>query len=163
MKLLEINKAILEVLEKGFTTNEETGEVFEAEDLEQLEMAFEDKVDGIAYYIKNYETSVKAIKEEIKLLNERAKRYENRAKWLRKYLLAAMNARELDKVETIKNTIFTRKSYFVNIVDQDALPKKYFIKKIDYSPDKKMIKETLDAGKRVKGAEIQARVNLQLK
>lgn len=52
MKLLEINQAIRNVLEKGFATSDETGEVFEAEDLDALEMAFEDKIDGIAYYIK---------------------------------------------------------------------------------------------------------------
>lgn len=163
MRLLEISAAILEVLEKGFTTIEETGEVFETEDLDQLDMAFEEKVDGIAYYIKNCEASAKAMKDEAKMLMERAKKHEQRADKLKKYLLEALSVRGMKKLETVKNKITTRKSTRVDIIDQDMLPKKYFAKKVEFTPDKKLIKETLEAGKNVKGAELETRITLQVK
>lgn len=162
MKLLEINKAILEVLEKGFTTNEETGEVFDLSDLESLNLAFEEKVDGVAYYIKNNDVAAKALKEEGKTLLERAQRYENRNDKLKKYLLNVMDQRDMTKIETTKNRISTRKSTSV-VVDDEMLPKKYLIKKVDYKPDKKMLKELLNSGKRIKGAELEQKITLYVK
>ncbi|MEY8257034.1 siphovirus Gp157 family protein [Erysipelotrichaceae bacterium 66-17] len=162
MKLLEINKAILEVLEKGFTTNEETGEVFDLSDLESLNLAFEEKVDGVAYYIKNNDVAAKALKEEAKTLLERAQRYENRNDKLKKYLLNVMDQRDMTKIETTKNRISTRKSTSV-VVDDEMLPKKYLIKKVDYKPDKKMLKELLNSGKRIKGAELEQKITLYVK
>ena len=56
MKLYEINQHYLEVLENGFSFDEETGEIlFDKENLDQLEGAFEEKVDNIACYIKDLE------------------------------------------------------------------------------------------------------------
>lgn len=162
MKLLEINKAILEVLEKGFTTNEETGEVFDLSDLESLNLAFEEKVDGVAYYIKNNDVAAKALKEEAKTLLERAQRYENRNDKLKKYLLNVMDQRDMTKIETTKNRISTRKSTSI-VVDDEMLPKKYLIKKVDYKPDKKMLKELLNSGKRIKGAELEQKITLYVK
>ncbi len=163
MKLLEINQKILDVLEKGFATDEETGEIFELEDLDALNLAFEEKVDGVAYYIKNEEATAKMIKDEAKALIERAKRHEDRAMRLKKYLLGALNARDMTKLETVKNKITTRKSTVVNVIDPNMLPKKYLTKNIEYKPDKKMIKEVLNDGKRVKGAELEQRVTLYVK
>lgn len=162
MKLLEINKAILEVLEKGFTTNEETGEVFDLSDLESLNLAFEEKVDGVAYYIKNNDVAAKALKEEAKTLLERAQRYENRNDKLKKYLLNVMDQRDMTKIETTKNRISTRKSTSV-VVDDEMLSEKYLIKKVDYKPDKKMLKELLNSGKRIKGAELEQKITLYVK
>lgn len=163
MKLLEINKAILEVIEEGIARNEETGEVFDLSDLETLNIAFREKVDGIAYFIKNEDAMAKMMNEEAKALYDRAKKHADHADKLKKYLLTALQERDMTKFETVKNKITTRKSTAVNITDQDMLPKKYFIKKVDLKPDKKLIKETIASGKTVKGAELETRVTLSVK
>lgn len=162
MNLLEINKKILAILENGFARDEETGEVFDPDDLDAFDIAFDDKFDGICYYIKNNDVYAKALKEEAKNLLERAQKYENRNEKLRKYLLSVLESRELTKLETLKNIVTTRKSTFVD-VDQDELPKKYLVKKVDYKPDKKTLKELLESGKRIRGAELKQRINLYVK
>lgn len=81
---------------------------------------------------------------------------------MRKYLLSVLESRELTKLETLKNIVTTRKSTFVD-VDQDELPKKYLVKKVDYKPDKKTLKELLESGKRIRGAELKQRINLYVK
>lgn len=163
MKLLEINRAILDVLEKGFTTSDETGEIFETEDLDALEMAFEDKIDGIAYYIKNEETMIQQLKEESKSLAQRAKYHEGHVNWMKRYVLNALLARDMTKLETVKNNITTRKSTYVDIKDEEDLPRKYLTKTVSLKPDRKAIKEVLDSGKKVRGAELAERVNIYFK
>lgn len=59
--LYEINEEILSCVDM------ETGEIIDAEKLGRLQMAFDDKVEGIALWIKNLLSDAAAIKEEMLL------------------------------------------------------------------------------------------------
>lgn len=75
MNLFEINKAISDVIEKGFYEDEETGEIlFEVDDLDDLKIAFDEKIDGISGYIKNLDSLNDGIKKEIDNLSKRKKK-----------------------------------------------------------------------------------------
>ena len=72
LSLWGLSDALYNVIENGFSFNEETGEIyFTSEDLDSLEMALDDKLNGICGYIKfseSREESLKARINEIKAL-----------------------------------------------------------------------------------------------
>lgn len=56
MSLYEISNDLVTVINGGMVVNEETGEItFDSENLEELELAFNDKVESVALFIKNLE------------------------------------------------------------------------------------------------------------
>lgn len=117
------------------------------------------KIEGIALYYKETLVEVEALKTEAKTLSERAKIAENRAESLKKYLISSLNG---ECLKTSRVTISYRKSVSVD-VDEDLLSKKYFIRKVEEKPDKKAILELLKSGKRVMGAELIEKQNIQIK
>ncbi len=117
------------------------------------------KIEGIALYYKETLVEVEALKAEAKTLSERAKIAENRAESLKKYLISSLNG---ECLKTSRVTISYRKSVSVD-VDEDLLSKKYFIRKVEEKPDKKAILELLKSGKRVMGAELIEKQNIQIK
>ena len=165
MKLLEINEAIENVINNSFHIDETTGEVFELEDLDKLEVAFNEKIDAIAYYIKNEKAMAEAIKSEADNLEKRAKAHLNRAESLKNYLALALNRAGYDKHETTKNKFMFRKSTSLFIENEDAFKKKYskFCKKeIIKKIDKKLVKDAIKDGMVFKGACIKENRNLSI-
>lgn len=56
-----------------------------------------------------------------------------------------------------------RASSAVEILDASKLPKKFIVKKVTTSPDKTAISAAIKAGKKVPGARIEERQNIQIK
>ena len=54
MTLWEVDKRIRDILENGMHIDEETGEVLLPEDLDSLNIERDEKIEGIALYVKNY-------------------------------------------------------------------------------------------------------------
>lgn len=164
MELYKINQQIQEVLEKGFVADEETGEIlFDSENLDELQNAFDEKVDNIACYIKNLDSLMVAIADEQKELQARKKTAEKKADFLKKYLTDMLAMREMKKFESGKNKISFRKSQSVQIINADAISKDYIIEKVEKSVDKKSILADLKQGIEVDGAELLIKNNLILK
>ena len=166
MSLYEIDKAIEQAIEDIFmSADEETGEV-NAEGLARLDELKEDrkqKLDNIGAFIKNLEADVVAMKEEQKKLGERIKSKANKIERLKAYVSSNLIKNGDSKFETARVLYSFRKSESVNILDKSKLPKKFFVKKIEFEPDKKAIGEALKSGQSVKGAEILVKQNLQIK
>ena len=59
MTLYEIDKAILDF---EFEVDEESGEILNASELDELQMARDDKIEGISLWIKNLEAEKEAIR-----------------------------------------------------------------------------------------------------
>lgn len=159
--LYEIDRAILEVIDL------ETGEILDTDRLEQLQLQREQKLEGIALYIKTLAAEAAAIKAEEDALAERRKAKENRAKSLKAYL---SNALAGEKFETARVRLSFRKSTSLEITDELALLSwlekngkddciKYKLPEIRGSEVTKLIK----AGEEVPGAALQEKQNLQLK
>lgn len=169
MTLYDINSKIIEIIERGFIVDEETGEVIDSAEevnakLEELEFDRTSKIENIALYIKNLEAQTTSIKNEENALAERRKAKERRIEHLKSYLTSSMVAAGEDGIETSKVCISFRKSEPV-IVDEEKLDKA-FIKetvKVERKPDKVAIKKAIKSGVAVEGAYIEVKQNIQIK
>lgn len=164
MKLYEINKHYEEVINNGFSFDEETGEIlFDAENLDALECAFDEKVDNIACYIKDLDALKSAIDAEAKVLAERKKTTQTKIDTLKQYITESMKLRDLTKLETARNKLSFRKSTSVNITDESKISTDYFVEKVERKLDKKTLLADLKKGAEIEGAELQEKKNLQIK
>ncbi len=152
MTLYEIDTKISECIDC------ETGEIIDFDKLSGLAMERDRKLEGVALWIKNLEADAKAIKTERDVLKERQERAERKALALREWLLRALDG---EKMETSKVKISFRKSVMVEV--DDRLPKKWCSKKIVYTPDKVAIRTAIQNGKKITGAKIVERQNIQIK
>ena len=110
MNLYEINNEIEEVINNGFSIDNETGEVmFEPSDLDSLNEQFDEKADNIACYIKDIDALNDSISNEIKALQERKKQNESKIEKLKSYLTDALEQRNMKKFESARNKITFRK------------------------------------------------------
>lgn len=158
--LYEIRNDLLCVLDGGLVVDEETGEIlFDSEDLDALQAAYEDKLEACGLYIKNLESDAAAIRAEEKALAERRKTLENKAKRLREYVL--FNLEEGKKIETPRIRIGTRMSEAVEIREGAQFADEYC--RIKRDPDKTAIKAALKDGAVIEGAELVKHRSLQIK
>lgn len=157
MTLFEIDKAILDF---EFEVDEETGELLNAQDLDDLQMARDEKIENVGLWIKNLNAEAAAVKAEKDAMAHRQKMLEKKAESLKNYLAYALNGQ---KFSTPKVAMTFRKSESVNITDEQLLPDDYLNITIVTKPDKKIIKDAIKAGKEVLGAELVTKQNLQIK
>lgn len=143
--------------------NSETGEILDLEAYNKLEMAVEQKIENVALYIKNQQAEADMIKAEADKLAERAKAKANEAKRCKEYLSGFMaNFYDGKKFETPRVRLSWRASESVEVSGIDALPDEYLRFK-DPEPDKTKIKAALKAGVELKGCQLVAKQNLQIK
>lgn len=122
---------------------------------------FEEKVENTVKVIKNKEADVDQLKEEIDRLTKRKKSIENDITRLKTGLQGAFEITGHDKIKTLLFTVSLANNKPSVVVDEDLLPKKYFIQTL--KPDKTAIKELLKAGKKVKGAVLQESRSLRIR
>lgn len=154
--LFELNKAIEDF---ELEVNED-GEVLNIDELDELKLAREDKIEGIGLWVKNLEAEKAAVKAEKNVMADREKRLEKKIDSLKGYLSMALNGQ---KFSTPKVTMGFRKSVSVNIPDDTAIADEYCNFTVVRKPDKTMIKNALSAGKEIFGAELVEKSNLQIK
>lgn len=151
--LYEINEQILDCVDM------ETGEIIDMDKLQELQMSFNDKVEGIALWIKNLLSDAEAIKAEKDKLAERQKVCENKAKNLKEYLNVFL---EGQKFKTPRVSISYRKSKSVDVSDISLLDNEYLQFK-EPEADKKKLKKALEAGEIIEGATLIEKNNIQIK
>ena len=164
--LYEIDKNIEAILDRLYAAvDEETGEVPDDILLELSEMqeTRTEKLDNIGAYIKNLEAEAAAIKAEMDNLKKRMEVKTRKADRLREYVKEELLGHDQMKMETARNVFSFRKSVVVNIPDESIVPKKYFVKVTTEKLDKATIKDLLKQGKKIKGAELLEKQNLQIK
>lgn len=165
MNLYEINEQLKVVLDGGIVIDEETGEIlFDAENIEALQLALKDKLEGCALYLKNLEAEAAAIKEEEARLVARRKTKERKAERLKEYVRDTMaDNGEGFRLETPRAALSLRRSESVAITDQSLIPREYLRIKEDIKPDKTAIKKALKDGQDVQGVCLVENLNLQVK
>lgn len=164
MKLYEIDRALVDVIESGYSVDEDTGEIlFEPADLEQLELDRKEKLEGCALYAKGLQAEADAIKAECDKLQERLKAKQRKAARMQQYILSSMLYMGDSSLETARVELKTRKSAFVDVYDADKIPWEYRRRKVTETPDKAAIKAAIKAGEDVPGAIIAERVSLVMK
>ena len=151
--LYDINEEILKCVDM------ETGEIIDEEKLSSLQLEFNEKVEGIACWIKNLLSDAQAIKEEVANLSARKKSYENKAESLKKYLSSALDGQ---KFKTSKVSISYRKSESVDVQSINSIPEEY-LKFTAPTADKTAIKKAIKSGEVIPGCELVENQNIQIK
>ena len=157
MNLYELNKAIADF---DLEIDEETGEVLNADELDQITLARDEKIENIALWVKDLLAEADAIKAEEQALAKRRKQAENKADWLKRYVAQALDG---EKFKTPRVAISYRTSEAVEILDEGLIPEGCMTIKTEIKPDKKIIKDELKSGVIVPGAVLVKRTSLQIK
>ena len=152
--LYEINQSILECLDA------ETGEIIDADALDSLLMQRDEKLEGIACWIKNLQSDALAYKAEKDAFAARQKAAESKAESLKKYLASALQGQAFS---TAKCAVSFRKSEKVDIPEEYLVPLEFLDEEITYKPNKKAIKEAIKAGREVCGCQLIESINVQIK
>jgi hypothetical protein len=162
--LYELDKAIEQVIEHGFSWDEETGEVlFEESDLESLQVALSDKLEACGIWIKNQKALADAIKAEEKALSDRRKSIEKRLERMDGYVLRCLMKTPKQSVETPMVSLKTRKSTRTIIDDESEVPEEFTEHVVTVKVNKAEIGKALKAGREVSGAHLETSQNLQVK
>lgn len=145
----------------------ETGEVLDFEAFEELQMARDAKIDGIACWTKNLTAEAKAIREEELELADRRKKLERKRERLLDYLNRALDGQPY---QSARCAISYRKSVSTEITDMAGLVQwcidNGYEDKVQYAPPtvgKSDIAPLLKAGVKVEGAELVAKQNMGVK
>lgn len=161
MNLYAINDLITQAFESA--VDMETGEIINAEAyeaLDSLQMAFDQKAEGILLWIKNLAAEAEALKKEKQAFAERQAATERKAESLKKYIAGVLCG---NKFQTEKVSVTWRKSeaveYTGNVYD---LPEE-LLKFKEPELNKTELKKRLKAGEKIAGAELVQRNNMQIK
>ena len=157
MTLFEIDKALAEF---EFNIDPETGEILNINDLDELQMAREQKLENIGLYIKNLEAEKEAVKHEKDNFADREKRLGKKIESLKGYLTYALDGQ---KFSTPKVAVSFRRSESVHITDEYLIPDEYKIFTVVKKPDKGVIKDALKKGKEIMGCELVEKRNVQIR
>ena len=157
-----ISQQIAQIVENGFTFDEETGEVFfTTDDLDALNEALDNKLESLAGIYQMYESKADALKARSKEIADRAKSFENKADKLKNYIDSLMKANQKEKLEVGDKKLSYRKSSVGNVVDDSEL-RKYLNSKDEYKQryftyeepkiSKKNLKDDVLASKQADGS-----------
>lgn len=138
--------------------DEETGEILNIMQLDELVMEKDEKVENIALWIKNLTAEAKAIKEEAEKLRKRAQAAGNKADRLKEYLQMCLAG---EKFKTARVAISYRKSKAVNVTDITEIPEEYT--SFEIKADKAEIKKALEMGVVIPGAELEERESMTIR
>lgn len=156
MTLYELDKAIADF---ELIVNED-GEVLNIDELDELNLAREQKIEGISLWIKNLEAEKEAVKHEKDNFADREKRLGKKIDSLKGYLTYALDGQ---KFSTPKVAVSFRKSESVHITDEYLIPDEYKLFTVVKKPDKKTIKDALKNGKEIMGCELLEKNNINIK
>lgn len=112
MNIYDIDQSILALVDR------ETGELLDVEAFEQLRMAREKKLEGMALWVKELTATAAAIGEEIKVLQGRKQVLERKAERLKEYLSVLLGG---EKFQTPRCSVSYRRTTAVEVADPEAL------------------------------------------
>lgn len=115
---------------------------------------FEQKAEGYAHVIKNLEADVAMYKNEEANFKAKKQAAQKKLDYIKDNIIAAMSVTGQTEVRGGSLTLKLQKNPESVRVDEDMLPKKYFVKKVELKPDKNGLKELLRSGRSIKGAEL---------
>lgn len=163
MKLYEIEQGLRALIEGTLEkiVDMETGEVFTVDNLENLQLVKEEKLEGCAVVYKELKAEAEALANEIKALQERKARLVKKQDWLADYMAMALNG---EKLKTAKCSISYRKSESVEFTGTNILevPEDY-LKYKEPELNKTAIKKAIKDGFAVPGCSLVSKVNMQIK
>ena len=125
-----------------------------ADTLEALEGDLTHKADQIGKLVKMLSRQADMCELEAKRLGDRSDKLRKRAESVTAYLHACMNVAGVKKVENSLFNIAIRKIPDVVELDEELLPKRWFIEKITERPDRRGILAAIKDGEEIRGATL---------
>lgn len=117
-----ISQQIAQIIENGFSYDEETGEVFfTGDDLDKLEETLEKKMETLAGVYQRTTAEADALKERAKTIEKNAKVLANKADRIKNYIDSLMQLNGKTKMIAGDKTISYRKSTSSEVIDEKAL------------------------------------------
>jgi hypothetical protein len=162
LNIYQIEKEYLELANQLIESGGECSPELELQltiNQEQLEQ----KARGYGFIVKQMESDISIIEDEIKRLGELKKSREKAVERLEKTLSNAMQLFEIEKLETPTLKINFRKSEAVEIDNEKEIPSRFLKAKTTYTIDKMAIKEAIKNGELISGARLQQNKNIQIK
>ncbi len=139
--------------------DEETGEITDIEAFEKIQLERDEKIENIALWVKNLKADAEALKAEKLAFAERQKSAEKKIDSLKCLLSDALSGQDF---KTARVALSFRKSSEVQIDNIEELSDEYLRYKAP-EPDKTAIKAAINEGKKVAGARLVSKANLQIK
>ena len=143
--------------------DEETGEIMNADELNNLELSAKDKIANTARYIRECTVLLDAMKQAKQNIDARMKTLQKRLDYLTGLSLDGMEALGVKKIEESDIRISTRKSIGTVIEDEEAIPSKFVTIVQTQKINKTEIKKAIQAGEDVPGAYLVENINLAIK
>ena len=160
--LYDIDAAILECVDM------ETGEIIDPEKLDALVMEREQKLEGVALWIKDLRAEAEAVKAEADRLTARKKAVENKIDGLKTWLLYALGG---EKLKTPRCNVYQTHSQKVVIDDEKAMIDmlmsspfgEKFLRIKDPEIDKNALKDSLKQGYEYEFAHLEETESIVIK
>ena len=152
MNLYEINHEILACID------EESGEIFDTQKFDQLNMALTDKLEALGCWVKNLEADAAAYKAEKDAFAARQKAAENKAASLKKYLSDYLRGCPF---ETLRVKVSFRKSESLEVSESAIVPEEFLKYTVDVN--KAELKKAVKAGLVLDGVQLVQKQNIQIR
>lgn len=149
-----------EIADFEFEVDPETGELLNAMSWDALNMAFEDKVENIACYIKNLASDISAFKAEEEQLAKRRRSNEKKVEFLKRLLADNMGG---EKFSTARCAVSFRRSEAVQVDSVEHIPAELLRVKTTVEPNKTAIKDAIKAGQEISGCKLIENMSVQIK
>jgi len=121
------------------------------------------KAENVAKVIRNLEASSEAIKEAERQMAHRRKVIENRAAWIRNYLLENMKRAQFTKIESPWFTLSIRKNPPKVVIDDEAALPATCWRPVAPVIDKQAIAQMLKDNEYLPGAHLERTDRLEIK
>lgn len=159
MTLYELTEAM-----KGFDfeIDEETGEILNGPELDQIQMERDEKLKNCVYYYKNVLAEAAALKEEKMKLQKRQQIAEKKAESMKKYIAYCLQGEKFAPKDDVRVRVTYRKSETVQCADIYRVPDD-FLRYKEPELDKTKVKKALKAGEKVEGCTLIEKQNIQIK
>ena len=151
MKLYEITEAIASVFElmaEAQQNGDKDAEQACIDTLDSLDYDLSEKLERMSKIVRNYESDIKALKEEAKHLSDRAKTIERQNTLLKDYMKQAMERAGKTKVDAgiFKVSIQQNGGVKPLQINCDPLALPHEFQTITITPDNDAIRKYLEAG-----------------
>lgn len=150
---------VREIEDFEFEIDEETGEILNANDLDNLELEKNEKIEQLCLWIKNLKSDAAAYKAEKDSFAKKQKAAENKAESIKNYIAYILAG---EKFKTDRVTVSYRRSEQVECPDMSLVDDDYLRFK-EPELDKTKIKKALKDGIKVGGCMLVERQNMQIK
>jgi len=141
--------------------DEETGEILNADALDELEMEFKEKIRNIGLYIKNLESDADQYEKAEKEFAQKKKSAKSKVDSLKQYLSNNLNGATFKSDDGLLNISY-RKSESLEIEEDAEVPLEYLVAQ-EPKVDKVALKKAIKEGKTFNGISILEKQNIQVK